>query len=113
MRQPKVNTPHNRSTAVLPRQSIELLEEAVHSRHGSADGIFENPAIFRELYRPLVSKEQLLLTVVEVAIILSLSRTKVYELLYVGELPSVKIGASRRVRRVDLEKFVVDLELAD
>ena len=63
--------------------------------------------------RPLGKKEHFLLTVAEVAYSLSLSRTKVYELLYAGELPSVKIGASRRVRKTDLETFVTNLELVN
>ena len=63
--------------------------------------------------RPLGKKEPFLITVAEVAYSLSLSRTKVYELLYAGELPSVKIGASRRVRRTDLEKFVSNHELTE
>ena len=65
-----------------------------------------------ECDRPLGSKTQLLLSVVEVAKILSLSRTKIYELLYAGQLPSVKIGAARRVRMADLENFVSSLEVA-
>lgn len=76
---------------------------------GTSDELFG----FDQLGRPLVFQEQLLFTVVEVAKILSLSRTKVYELLYAGELPSVKIGVSRRVRKTDLETFVTNLELAD
>jgi len=60
--------------------------------------------------RPLGSHEQLLYSVVEVSQILCLGRTKVYELLYAGELASVKIGALRRVRRSDLEVFVRNLE---
>jgi excisionase family DNA binding protein len=68
---------------------------------------------FDEMDRPLDSLGQLLFTVVEVTRILKLSRTKVYELLYAGQLASVKIGASRRVRKADLETFVKNLELAD
>ena len=77
--------------------------------NGTSDELFG----FDQLDRPLGSKEQLLFTVLEVAHSLSVSRTKVYELLYAGELPSVKIGVSRRVRKTDLETFVTNLELGD
>lgn len=51
----------------------------------------------------------LLLTVKEVAWILQVSRTTVYELIYAGVLLSVKIGTCRRIRRYDLEAYVQDL----
>jgi excisionase family DNA binding protein len=55
------------------------------------------------------AESQLLFTVKEVAAILQISRTTVYELIYAGTLASVKIGACRRIRRVDLETYVQDL----
>jgi excisionase family DNA binding protein len=51
----------------------------------------------------------MLLTVREVAEILGISRSTVYEFLYACRFPSVRIGNSRRVRRSDLETFVRDL----
>lgn len=51
----------------------------------------------------------LLLTVPEVASLLRLSRAKVYELIARGDLVSVKIDGARRVRRVDLERYVATL----
>ncbi len=113
MTQPTINTTYQQSPARLPYQSIGLLDEVNQSLQESESELCGNQVDFYDLDRPLVFQEQLLFTVVEVAKILSLSRTKVYELLYAGELPSVKIGASRRVRRADLEKFVSNLELAD
>lgn len=62
------------------------------------------------LGRPLGDEEKFLYTVADVGRLLNLSRTKVYELLYAGQLVSVKIGASRRVRRVDLEAFIRELD---
>lgn len=47
-----------------------------------------------------------LVTVEDAAEYLELSRSKVYELLADGELPSVRIGRSRRVSVSDLEEFV-------
>lgn len=49
---------------------------------------------------------KLLLTPEEAAAVLSVSRTKVYELMARGQLFSVRIGASRRIPRVALETFV-------
>ena len=56
--------------------------------------------------RPLGMQDPRLLTVVEVAGVLGIGRSKVYELLYRRELKSVKIGSSRRVRYSDLGDFV-------
>jgi excisionase family DNA binding protein len=47
-----------------------------------------------------------LLTVVEAARELGISRSKLYELLADGELPSVRIGRTRRVAVAALEEFV-------
>jgi excisionase family DNA binding protein len=55
---------------------------------------------------PLSSVDFQLFTVVEVSRFLGLGRSKVYELLYSGELKSVKIGGSRRIRYSDLGEFV-------
>ena len=55
---------------------------------------------------------RLLVTIVEASRLLSLSRSTVYELLYAGSLPSVKIGGARRIRRMDLEEFVRELGAA-
>ncbi len=54
--------------------------------------------------------EKLLYRVSEVAMFLSLSRTKVYELVRSGALPSVRIGGARRVRGDDLAHYVDSLE---
>ena len=51
----------------------------------------------------------LLLTVIEVAETLGVSRSTVYGLLYSRRIPSVRIGNCRRIRRSDLDAFVRDL----
>lgn len=56
--------------------------------------------------------DRLLLPVEVVANRLSLSRSRVYELLASGELPSIRIGRSRRIRRDDLIAYVDGLPLA-
>jgi excisionase family DNA binding protein len=53
-----------------------------------------------------VISNTLLLTVKDVAWILQISRTTVYELIYADVLLSVKIGNCRRIRRSDLEDYV-------
>jgi excisionase family DNA binding protein len=50
--------------------------------------------------------EKLLLTVREAADVLSVSRSRVYELIYAEQLDSVKIGRSRRVSLASVRRFV-------
>ena len=47
-----------------------------------------------------------LITVVEAAEIIGLSRSKVYELLADGHLPSIRIGRTRRIDVTDLDAFI-------
>jgi excisionase family DNA binding protein len=54
----------------------------------------------------------MLFTAEQVAQVLGVGRTTVYGLLSRGQLPSVRIGASRRIRRRDLVEFVNELEAA-
>ena len=53
--------------------------------------------------------QRLLYRVPEVAVILNISRSKVYELLGSGALPSVKIDRTRLVRGSDLRQYVESL----
>lgn len=50
--------------------------------------------------------EQLLLRAEEVARSLGLGRSKVYEMMQTGELPTVRIGRCVRVARAALEEWV-------
>jgi excisionase family DNA binding protein len=59
--------------------------------------------------RRLPYAHELLLTPEDVASVLSIGRTRVYELINVEALRSVKIGKSRRVRRTDLDDYIVGL----
>ncbi len=54
----------------------------------------------------------LLLTAEQAARLLSVSRSRIYEWLQSGELPSVSLGRSRRVSRRALEAFVAERESA-
>lgn len=49
------------------------------------------------------------MTVADAQTQLCLSRSRVYELIRSGELPSIKIGRSRRVLRASLEAFLKQL----
>ncbi len=53
--------------------------------------------------------EKLLYRITEVAQHLSMSRSKVYELVRAGVLPSVRIDRARRVRGADVIAFVESL----
>ena len=50
-----------------------------------------------------------LLTIRDTGRIMSIGRTKVYELINRGELPVVRIGRSVRIRSADLEAFIEGL----
>lgn len=56
-----------------------------------------------------MSIEKLLLKPEEAAELLSIGRSKVYELIGTGELASVRIGTSRRVPADALVEFVAQL----
>jgi excisionase family DNA binding protein len=53
---------------------------------------------------------KMLLTAEEAAEVLSIGRSKLYELLSSGAIASVTIGTSRRIRLDDLKRFVDELE---
>lgn len=56
--------------------------------------------------------EKLLYKIPEVAVYLSISRTKAYELVRAGHLPSVKLDGARRIRGADVIAFVDSLTAA-
>jgi excisionase family DNA binding protein len=53
-----------------------------------------------------VEETTLLLRPIEVAATLGISRSKVFELLAARELPSVHIGRSRRIPRIQLDEWI-------
>lgn len=53
--------------------------------------------------------ERLLLTPEQVADALAIGRTRVYEMMAAGTLPSIRLGHSRRVARHALVRFVEEL----
>ena len=56
--------------------------------------------------------DKVLLTPVEAASALGIGRSKLYELLQSGRLPSVRIGACRRISTDSIHRFVTDLTKA-
>ena len=52
---------------------------------------------------------KVLVSIEEAAILLSLGRTEVYRLVRSGEIPSVKVGRSRRVVVTALHEYVAEL----
>ena len=56
-----------------------------------------------------VVMDKLLLTPVEAAAALGIGRSKVYELMRSGDLPSVRIGACRRIPTEGLTRFLMTL----
>lgn len=59
-----------------------------------------------------MDKDKFLLTPVEAATALGIGRSKLYELLQSGRLPSVRIGACRRIPVESIHRFVLDLPTA-
>jgi excisionase family DNA binding protein len=57
--------------------------------------------ISRETERP-----EYLMSPEELATFLGLGRTRTYELLSAGTIPSIRIGRLRKVRRTDVDKFI-------
>ena len=55
---------------------------------------------------PVNFDHEYLLTCRQVQVVLRLGHSKVAELIAAGQLPSLKIGRARRVRRSDLDQFI-------
>ena len=53
-----------------------------------------------------MGEEKLLYRPVEAAESLGISRARLYQLIATGELGSVKIGVSRRIPAVDMDRYV-------
>jgi len=54
--------------------------------------------------------EKLLLKPEEVQEVLCIGRSKVYEMLASGELPSIRVGRCLRISRISLEQWIKDNE---
>jgi excisionase family DNA binding protein len=91
---------HNEAGMTITSEKLESVSD-----DGKVESLGQ-VATDENLERPLWLPDLQLLTVVEVAQILGVSRSKVYELLYSRALKSVKIGGSRRIRYSDLGDYV-------
>jgi excisionase family DNA binding protein len=54
--------------------------------------------------------QKLLLRIPAAARLLDISRSKAYAMVQAGQLPSVRLGASLRVRVTDLDRYVNELQ---
>ena len=53
-----------------------------------------------------VTSDRILVTIVEAAALLAIGRSSLYQLIWDGELATVRIGRSVRIPVLELEKFV-------
>ena len=80
--------------------AIELLLEWIEQKENSNEKPISN-------YVEEISFESSLLTAPDVAKIFNISKGAAYQLIQQGKLPCVRINRNVRVRREDLENFVV------
>jgi excisionase family DNA binding protein len=62
--------------------------------------------------KKIVTAQPILLSVADVAVRLGVCRQTVYNLIYDGSLPSVKLRGMRRISRDTLDKWLRQLETA-
>jgi excisionase family DNA binding protein len=79
---------------------------AMSSSPSEPDGDFRENVLGDIARHRSIAPTKLLLTITEACQVLAISRSKLYDLLNSGHLPSVHIGRSRRIRMTDLEEFV-------
>jgi excisionase family DNA binding protein len=87
----------------LAKVQVMIAEKGVRTRLSC---IQPRPAVDMSNVEKRQQSESLLLRVTKVAQLLGVSRSKCYEMIAAGEIPSVKLGDSLRVRRVDLENWL-------
>jgi excisionase family DNA binding protein len=82
--------------------ALHSIDLGLHPNHSGLSGSGSSKREVRNM-------EKLLLSPAEAAAHLSIGRSKVYELMRLGELRSVKIGASRRIPQAALADFIAAL----
>jgi excisionase family DNA binding protein len=95
------------SPGIGPRRQI-VLDSPVDRQHPRAP-LRQWTARAHVAWEVNALEDRLLYRVTEVAVFLSVSRSKVYELLASGDLPSVKIDRTRLIRGSDLRDYVESL----
>jgi excisionase family DNA binding protein len=93
------------STRVLMETTLAEAIEVVSANRTTAR-LLRNRGDVSVAVNQEFSPTKLLLTLTEASEVLAISRSKLYELLNSGLLPSVHIGRSRRIRMKDVEDFV-------
>ena len=63
----------------------------------------EEPSVTKDAPGPL---PRLLYTPLEAASVLGIGRSKLYELLRTGELPSIRIGTARRIEATAVQEYI-------
>jgi len=94
----------NESTRVLMETTLAEAIEVVSAKRRNARSLGEGGKVLASVNQEF-SPTKLLLTVTEASQLLAISRSKLYQLLDSGHLPSVHIGRSRRIRMKDIEEF--------
>lgn len=95
------------STRVLMETTLgEVIEVVTANR--TTPGMHRKRVEVSDSLKQEFSPTKLLLTMTEASEVLAISRSKLYDLLNSGHLPSMHIGRSRRIRMKDIEEFVND-----
>ena len=95
-----------------PARPLTAGTETKQSQPGEAETPTAHPTQAGATGERKMIMEKLLYSPTEAAAHLSIGRSKIYELMRLGELRSVKIGGSRRIPRAALAEFVSRLEAA-
>ena len=83
----------------IPRTQIAAASRIGPTGAASAASVSREGVTSALPYEPLLTPE-------DVTEVLRIGRTRVYDLISTGVLPSLKIGRLRRVRRIDLDDFI-------
>ena len=108
---------HLRSGESLIDHTTDKLDDAAIRDRADLVGKQLGEGIANLLYEIIISimstknqatpfRQKEILTAEEVADILRISKAKVYQMMRVGEIPSVKFGRTSRVRLEDLSNFI-------
>jgi excisionase family DNA binding protein len=92
-------------SAALWKIAKEAVAREVSAIHATCE---KRPEVNTQPLGDIVEADRLLLKTAEVAAMMAVGRSKVYEMLQTGELPSVRMGRCIRVPRRALEKWIAE-----
>ncbi len=98
----------NRVTAEWLKQYLAssiVSQQEVQNISLQVDDPLQGP-LYEEISEPVYKRSLQLLSVSEVGELLGMGRSWVYQQIKSGELPSVQLGGSVKVRREDLEEYI-------